>query len=847
MFFAQLPPRALTHALANPMFNIHSRASSSQSGVPQSMLRNSPVCDLRNMSTTCLMGAIVFVASLVAWPSLSAAELTTPPPEARKFLQSRCYDCHLGEQAEAGLDLSTLAESVSSKSTTSHDAIQTWVRIFDRVEAGEMPPSAEDLAVGEAESFLKSTGHWITANQDEQAKTVGRVRGRRLTNVQLERTLHDLLGIDIPLASGFSDEPRVGGFKTIADGQSMSHFQVEQHLRAVDLALDEAYRRAATPADDFDRKFRPSDLAQRRPGQRNREPELRESLAAVWSSRLIFYGRMAVTTAKEDGWYRFTIKASSINTPKDHGVWCSVRTGPCVSNAPLLETIGGFEATEQPGQWTFQGWLPAGHMLEVRPADATLRNANFNGGQVGAGEGEPQNVPGVAFHWVRMERVHLGANDNEIKRLLFGDLAVRSGGQQKLEVNSADPIADSARLMHEFAGRAFRRPVKGEEISPYVQAVHQSLAAGDAFADAIRGGYRALLCSPRFLYFHESPGRLDDHAIASRLSYFLWNRMPDSTLMQLASAGQLRSGEVIGQQVQRMLADPRGRDFVIDFADQWLDLCDIDFTEPDPRIYRDFDPMVQRSMLIETQLFLQSMLDDDLSVGHLIDSDFAMLNSRLARFYEISGVEGDEFRRVTLKPQDRRGGLITQGAVLKVTANGTTTSPVIRGVWISERILGETIPPPPQNVPAIEPDIRGAKSIREQLAKHTSSDACAACHVKIDPPGFALENYDPSGKWRDTYKIASGGKSKLKVDPSHQLPSGERFDGIDDFKRIMVARPEQLAHGLAEKLLTYGTGAPIRFADRKSVEAVVRQAASSDYGFRSMVAAVATSELFLSK
>jgi mono/diheme cytochrome c family protein len=768
------------------------------------------------------------------------------PEAARKFLQTNCYDCHIGKEADAGLDLSALAEPAPDSVATG-TVPEVWVRIFDRVHAGEMPPDDEAIPDKEVDDFVKTTGQWIREKQLHEAKSLGRVRGRRLTNLQLERTLHDLLGIDIPLASGFSDEQRVGGFTNVADGQSMSHFQLEQHLRAIDAALDEAVRRITTPADDFDDTFSPKDICKRRPGQRNREPELRDGLAAVWSSKLIFYGRMAVTTAKEDGWYRFTIKASSIKQPEGHGVWCSVRTGPCVSSAPLLETIGGFEATQTPGEWTFEGWLPEGHMLEVRPADATLKSARFNGGQVGAGEGEPQDVPGVAIHSVRMQRIHRGPDDEEIKQLLLGDLPVRVEAKRKWTVQTGDPKSDAARLMAEFAKRAFRRPVTTEEIKPYIDVVHRSLDENVAFGDAIRGGYRALLCSPRFLYFTETPGVLDDHAIATRLSYFLWNRMPDQTLTNLADAGKLRSVDVIRQQVRRMLADPRGRDFVVDFASQWLDLRDIDFTEPDPKTYRDFDPMVQQSMLQETHHYLQKMLDEDLSVRYLIDSDFAMLNSRLARFYEIPDVDGDQTRAVPLKANDRRGGLLTQGAILKVTANGTTTSPVIRGVWISERILGEHIAPPPQNVPAIEPDIRGATTIREQLAKHTANAECAVCHVKIDPPGFALENYDPSGKWRETYNVAGGKKSKLKVDPSNRMPTGESFNSIDDFKQIVLKHPDKLARGLAEKLVTYGTGATIGFADRQAIDQIVQQASANDYGMRSIVEAVATNILFVSK
>jgi len=798
-----------------------------------------------------LLLGIGLVLGIAASPRLAVAAGPTglPPEEARRFLQAHCHDCHQGDESEAGLDLLSLVEPAAGEVFLgeTEDLTERWVRMIDRVREGEMPPaSAGELSPDEIASFVAPMSDWLRSHQRAETEQLGRVRGKRLTNLQLERTLHDLFGIDIPLADGFSDEPRVGGFVSIADGQAMSHFQLEQHLRAVDASLDEAFRRAGTKPDRYDKTFSPKEIAKRRPGQRNREPELREKLAVVWSSRLIFYGRMAVTTAPADGWYRFNIRATSVKSPEGHGVWCSVRSGPCVSSAPLLQTLGGFEATETPGEWTFVGWLPKGHMLEVRPADANLKLARFAGGQVGAGEGEPQDVPGVAIHQVTMTRIHRGGDDEGVRERLIGSLRVEATGQGARGLVSDQPQADVSELVHDFARQAFRRPVAADESEPYVQIALAALAEGETLDRALRAGYRAVLCSPRFLYFTELPGRLDDHAIASRLSYFLWNRMPDEALIGLADRGELSRPEVIREQVLRLLADPRGNDFVQDFSDQWLDLCDIDFTEPDPRLYRDFDPLVQHAMLLETRQYLRKMLDEDLSVNHLIDSDFTVLNSRLARFYGIGGVEGDQMRVVSLRPEDRRGGLLTHGSILKVTANGTVTSPVVRGVWVSERMLGEHIPPPPTNVPAIEPDIRGATTIREQLDKHKSSDSCAGCHVKIDPPGFALENYDPAGQWRTKY-LTAGGKGRQAVDPSYEMPDGETFSGIEDFKRLVLRQPERLAYGLAEKLFTYSTGAAVRFGDREEVWRVVEQTRDTGHGFRSLVEAVATSPLFLSK
>ena len=366
-------------------------------------------------------------------------------------------------------------------------------------------------------------------------------------------------------------------------------------------------------------------------------------------------------------------------------------------------------------------------------------------------------------------------------------------------------------------------------------------------ADALHAAYRAILCSPRFLTFIEKPGALDGHAIASRLSYMLWNSMPDAELRGLADAGKLLDYKVRHAQVERLLSDPKSERFIASFSDQWLNLKEIDFTTPNRRLYPSFDPIVQESMLAETRAFLSELLRDDAPITNLIQSDFAMLNERLARFYglgELPIEPGRGLQRIKLGGDRPRGGLITQGSVLKVTADGTTTSPVVRGVWVGERILGLHIPPPPANVPAVEPDIRGAVSIRDQLDKHRNSASCAACHVKIDPPGFALESFDPVGLWRTKY----GKKGNAaKVDPSGETPEGDRFAGIRDWKAIYLKRPDALTANLAKQLLTYATGAEPRFSDRPDIAKIVDQARGEGYGMREILHAVVASEAFLNK
>ena len=290
----------------------------------------------------------------------------------------------------------------------------------------------------------------------------------------------------------------------------------------------------------------------------------------------------------------------------------------------------------------------------------------------------------------------------------------------------------------------------------------------------------------------------------------------------------------------------------------------IDSTVPDKTLYPEFGELLKISMQRETRLFFEELLKNDLSVLNVVDSDFAMLNEPLAKLYGIPGVEGPDFRKVKLAPGSHRGGVLTQASVLKVTANGTTTSPVLRGVWVLKNILGQPVPPPPPNVPVIEPDTRGAVTIRAQLAKHREMESCAACHRKIDPLGFALENYDVMGGWREKYRAVGVGKKGekldlkvggravqyhwgLRVEAGDVMPDGQPYKDIDDFKRILLADPDPIARCVAEKLLIYGTGSDIRTADRLIVTEIVKRIRAKNYGLRTLVHEVVQSELFRNK
>ena len=427
-------------------------------------------------------------------------------------------------------------------------------------------------------------------------------------------------------------------------------------------------------------------------------------------------------------------------------------------------------------------------------------------------------------------------------------------------VQSENPLKDADRLLASFLPKAFRRPVSDDVRKEYVARVEERLKAGDCFETAMRWAYRAALCSPDFLYHVEPDNKLDDYALASRLSYFFWNSMPDSQLLELASKGKLKSKEALRVEVDRLLKDSRSQRFIEDFLGQWLKLRLIAANDPDRGLYPEANPYLQDSMVAETRAYFRELIDKNLDASHLVKSDFVMINEKLAKHYGINGVSGAEIRKVPLPKDCPRGGFLTQAAILKVTANGTTTSPVPRGAFVLERILGERPDPPPPNTPAVEPDVQGATTIREQLAKHRADPSCASCHAKFDPPGFALESFDVIGGFRTRYRsIGEGDKPergpidpfiniKFKlgqpVDPSGVMLGDKQFKDIQELQAILAANPERLLKNLLEQFAVYSTGRPIAFSDRDQIANLVEATMKNKAGVRTLLQEFVQSEMF---
>ncbi|MCO8122144.1 DUF1592 domain-containing protein [Stieleria sp. TO1_6] len=381
------------------------------------------------------------------------------------------------------------------------------------------------------------------------------------------------------------------------------------------------------------------------------------------------------------------------------------------------------------------------------------------------------------------------------------------------------PFAEDAKnLIGRFARRAFRHPVDPDEVQPFIDFYNTQALEGVDHIEALKLVYQAVLCSPSFLYHRTREGLLDDHDLATRLSFFLWSEPPDAELRTLAVQGRLRDPEILRQQTDRLLADPRHMEMVRPFVDAWLRLAKLGTMLPDRVEHPEyFNERLEEAMRTETQMFIADMIRRDVGVSALIDSDYSFLNASLARLYGIDGVEGHEFRRVKFNNRVR-GGLLGQAAVLTASANGIDTSPVLRGVWVLECLLGTPPSPPPPDIEPIEPDTRGATTIRQQLAKHRDVATCANCHKRIDPPGFALESFDEIGRYRERYLLDGPWKRPGPVvDPSGELPSGQAFENIISLKQLLLPKLDLVTRNVATNLLTHASGRLDDPSDRADV------------------------------
>ena len=794
----------------------------------------------------------VVLLVLAAAVKLSAADgAGQGDTQTMAFLTEHCLRCHGEKKAKGDLRLDKLDADLSKSATSAR-----WREILERVRAGEMPPKDEPRPdPAQAQSFVRRLDARL-AEAAAKRRAEGRVVLRRLNRTEYENTVRDLLGVQTPLKDLLPFDSSSDGFDNIGEALHTSSFLLDRYLEAADTALNQAIANRPQPKSTTTRHFL-TDSHQIRSTtekvfRKNEEGRVVAFTSSAWQALgpTKFY-------PSERGRYRFRISAAGIqssNQPVVFRVW----SGSGGMGGARGHLVSYFDAPpDTPKVIEFVDHMEPRTSITILPYGlASSQTVHKTGADTWDG-------PGLAIDWIDIEGPLNETWPPASHRRLFGEMkqapAPSYNHRDRVEVLSSEPLADADRILRQFARRAFRRIVTDADVQPFVALFAAKLAEQRTFEQAIRTALGAILIAPDFLFLREPPGKLDDFALASRLSYFLWSTLPDEELLTLAEQRKLTHPATLHAQVERLLNHPKAAAFTENFTGQWLGLRDIDFTVPSHILYPEFDDMLKVSMVRETELFFTEVLRHDLSLTHFIASDFSLLNGRLARHYGIPGVSGWEFRKVMLPPASHRGGLLTMASVLKVTANGTTTSPVLRGAWVLDRILGTPPPKPPENVASLEPDTRGTKTIREQLAKHRQLESCASCHVKMDPPGFALESFDVIGGWREFYRTSGNGKPVTlngrkmpylhgpKVDPSDKLSDGRAFRDSDDLKQLLLADPDQLARALTTKLLTYATGHALEPADQSAVRDLVQQVKGKNYGFRSLLHAVVASEVFGNK
>ncbi|MBI3865435.1 MAG: DUF1592 domain-containing protein [Planctomycetia bacterium] len=824
---------------------------------------------------------IVLVASLAGGTARDPACAAPAEPgndarefgaKVRPFLVKHCLECHRGDNAEKELRLDRIDADFADG-----DNRQRWRNVLTRIKSGEMPPKKKPRPQA---ADVESVSGWIAEriHRADSAKRAaeGRVVLRRLNRGEYERTVCDLLGVKAELQELLPQDSSAAGFDNVGDALHVSSFLLERYLEAADVALNQAIANRPRPPSTK-KRYSLQETHQLRSSEERVYRKADDGSVVLFSSSPWNAVVLSPFYPPDRGKYRFRISSSAVQSA-GKPVTYRLDAGT-MSMTGRNHLVGYFDASPTgPGVMEFVEHLEARSTIRVLPY--ALAGAQVVH-KLGA---DSYDGPGVLVDWIEVEGPINETWPPESHRRIFGEMeqakAPSNQYSDRVEVVSSNPREDAGRILRNFVRRAYRRAATSEDVGPFLGLVESRLAEGHSFEQAIRVGLAAVMTSPEFLFLYEKPGRLDDFAVASRLSYFLWSTLPDEELLALAEAGARRAAsnrsddgtrsvpatlsdpDVLRSQVERMLQAPQAAAFVENFVGQWLGLRDIDFTIPNHILYPEFDEMLKASMVRETELFFQQVLADDLSIANFVDSDFSMLNGRLAKHYGIPGVHGWEFRKTSLPREAHRGGVMTMASVLKVTANGTDTSPVTRGAWVLDRILGTPPPKPPENIAALEPDIRGATTIREQLAKHRQIESCAACHAKIDPPGFALESFDVIGGWRDHYRLLSwrrgaeevilnGRKMNyyrgLAVDPADVLPDGRAFRNIDELKSLLLSDKDDLARALAMRLLTYATGGPPEPSDQPQIDAIVARAREKNYGLRSLIHAIVASDLFRMK
>jgi len=802
------------------------------------------------------MARFSFIFLLAAGTALSAAE----PFEA--FLTKHCISCHGPKKEKGDLRIDKLSRDFKA-GIDGH----LWAEVVEQINAGEMPPKKEPQPTENEIAFVIAQLD-TKIGEGRAARMAKRppVAHYRLSRKEYQNTVYDLLGVRYdPTKPGELNEDTLWhGYERIGSQLTLSPSHVDRYYRAAEIVLDRAFPAKAVEA----RKIRQT-AAELRYGGGEKQ---KEALARIGIKRplryLHFPGRVqpalspnwfGKTGPEHSGLYKLRLQASGIRPPGGQPAHLSIGKKTSEETVDGLMELDITAPEDKPQVYEFEIFLemPVGLHFAVVATDGVDRRG------------------GAAFRNAIASRAYIFTHSSETLLLnpnapqMFDDKgngifstvildwlewegplvtdAEKAHRKDVMPPENASPEVVAEHL-HRFAQRAWRRPVKLEELNNYLDSYQADLETGEKEAVAYRNALLRVLTSRNFIYLVEGDPkpreRLTGQELASRLSYFLWSSMPDGDLFTEAKAGTLK-GEGLKKQVDRMLTDDRINRFIDDFSRQWLQLHRVGMFPPDKKLYPTYDDWLEASMRNEPVEYFRELLTNNLPIETLLDSDWTMANARLCDFYGLPEPEKGGFRRVALRPEDNRGGLLTMGGILGLTSDGTRHKPVNRGVWVIEAILGKTPPTPPVNVDPIEPvPPKGTKiTIRQRIEAHAKDPNCAACHRKIDPLGLAFDQYDAIGQWRIREQVPTGVGENPLVDASGVMPDGREFADSVQFKQLLLADRDKIARAFIEHLCTYALRRVLTIDDREDVQSIVEQAKKGQYRLKDIIRAVASSEL----
>jgi hypothetical protein len=839
--------------IADAFFSLTKRALARLAFVPRPMSflpaflthgwRALGLCALSSVAVTALAADVRPKSK--SGPRVAPAGATVTPANV---IADYCLDCHDSGTRKGDLSLESLDPAHPARDADS------WEKVVIKLSHRQMPPLGEtrpddpvyDQVVAQLESALDAAAR--AHPNPGRTDTI-----RRLTRTEYQNAVRDLLGVEIDATTLLPNDEPAHGFDNVTVG-NLTPTLLDRYVSAAQkiarLAVGGTSK--APGGDTF--RVRP-DLTQ--------EEHIEGLPIGTRGGTLIPYD------FPQDGEYEIQVRLARDRNEQVEGLkkpheveflvdrervgLFTVSPPGSDKNAEIVDQHLKVRLTVKAGPHDVGVTFPKNPsvLIETERQPYLVR---FNMHR------HPRTVPAVYQVSITGPFNPQGPGDTPSRRLIFGEMVGRvsdppsanatagRAGQRPALPEAADDVR-AKQILGKLVRRAYRRPITDEDLRKPMQFFHEGAAEGAGFEAGIENALSAILVSPRFLLRVEhdpqglapgTPYRISDLELASRLSFFIWSSLPDDTLLDAAERGELRDPKKLEAQVRRMLADERSRSLVTNFASQWLHLRALESVTPDLRLYIDFDDNIRQALREETELFVESILREDRPVTDLLSADYTFLNERLAKHYGIPNIYGSHFRRVSFAgdPNRQRGGLLRQGSILTVTSYATRTSPVIRGKWILDNLLGTPPPPPPPNVPSLDENvIAAALPMRARLAEHRKNPTCASCHNVMDPVGFSLENFDAIGRWRalEDYK---------PIDCSGGLPDGSTFTGVEGLERALLARPELFAGAVSEKLLIFALGRGVETYDAPAIRQVVREAKADHYRFSALILGIANSTPF---